>query len=297
MSEFLLLKNLRIQNANALADPYVAGFPAMTGWLGFMKALERQVQREYGYEKIQFSSLAVCCHKAELQAYKGKLYSLMGMVYPMKIQRNTLVRPSFIPEARIHLSVSLLIRIIFPDGKNKAGFPDVVKKHAMTLKAAGGDILSVESVSLECVEDEPQSGNKSASVKRIFRRMMPGYVLIERRELLERDMRAGWDAMQALLRYLRIYHVPEFDEEGNCSWNNERAELGWLVPIAVGYQRLGPLGKVKNQRDPEKEHCFVESVVTLGEWVLPVRLHSIEEMMWHTEYIPAKQLYLCKNAE
>ena len=40
---YLLLKNIMIQNANALSGALIAGFPAVTAWLGFVYALERKV--------------------------------------------------------------------------------------------------------------------------------------------------------------------------------------------------------------------------------------------------------------
>ena len=70
---------------------------------------------------------------------------------------------------------------------------------------------------------------------------------------------------------------------------------GWLVPIAVGFRGISELGKVKNQRDITKPHRFVEPIVTLGEFKLPYRVTSIDEIMWHYEYESDGNFYLCVN--
>ncbi|MGL5336624.1 MAG: type I-F CRISPR-associated protein Csy2, partial [Enterovibrio sp.] len=41
----LILPHLKIHNANALSSPFTIGFPAMTAWLGFMRALERKLNQ------------------------------------------------------------------------------------------------------------------------------------------------------------------------------------------------------------------------------------------------------------
>lgn len=43
---YLLLKNILIRNANALSGALIAGFPAVTAWLGFIHALERKVRKK-----------------------------------------------------------------------------------------------------------------------------------------------------------------------------------------------------------------------------------------------------------
>ena len=67
------------------------------------------------------------------------------------------------------------------------------------------------------------------------------------------------------------------------------------MPIAIGFKGLSPLGKVKNQRDPDTPHRFAETIVTLGEFKMVHRFKNIDEMMWHYVYEENNQLYLCKN--
>ena len=78
---------------------------------------------------------------------------------------------------------------------------------------------------------------------------------------------------------------------------NGLKESGWLVPIAVGFKRISEVGKIKGQRDKSKNHCFVEPVVTIGEFKMAYRFESIDDMMWHYEYKENEKLYLCVNQQ
>ena len=93
---------------------------------------------------------------------------------------------------------------------------------------------------------------------------------------------------------MHVYSKIE-DEKNTRTWHYEKREPGWLVPIAIGFKGISPIGKVQNQRDETADHCFVESVVTLGEFRMTYRFQSVEDMMWHYEYDAANQLYICKN--
>lgn len=68
---YLLLRQVKIHNANAFSSPLTIGFPAMTAWLGAMHALERMLRRNEALSGIRLKKLAVSCHDFNLQTYKG----------------------------------------------------------------------------------------------------------------------------------------------------------------------------------------------------------------------------------
>ena len=108
----------------------------------------------------------------------------------------------------------------------------------------------------------------------------------------------GKDSLDRLLHYLKVHQTAEKDESGKVTGRKyEKAAAGWIVPLAVGFKGLSPLGKVKNQRDPDTPHRFAESIVTLGEFKMAHRFRDIDGMMWHYAYEKTNQLYLCKNKE
>ena len=124
---------------------------------------------------------------------------------------------------------------------------------------------------------------------------MPGYVIIERRELIQEEMKKGHDAIDALLDYLAIHNHCEQDEKGNISWTRKRKTAGWIVPIATGFHGISELAQAKNQRDPDTPHRFAESLVTLGEFKMAHRIKSINEMLWHYQVEKEHKLYLCEH--
>jgi CRISPR-associated protein Csy2 len=65
--------------------------------------------------------------------------------------------------------------------------------------------------------------------------------------------------------------------------------------LAVGFQGISELGEAQNARDTTTPHRFAESVVTLGEFKMPHRLESLDEMMWRYRYLADKDLYLCET--
>lgn len=73
--------------------------------------------------------------------------SLVGTANPLNEKGE---RPSFIEDARIHLSVSLLIEAERVDGNNMELLEQAVKEILPRMKMAGGDILDIRK-SKSCV--------------------------------------------------------------------------------------------------------------------------------------------------
>ena len=156
------------------------------------------------------------------------------------------------------------------------------------MKLAGGDIIS---------SGKPETvftlGGDS-SEKRLLRRLMPGYALIERRDLLS-SPETGKDCLERILDALKIHTVVTLDGEDKVTHVSTKRYDGWIVPIAAGFKTIAPVGKVKNTRDSNYDHAFVENILTLGEFKMPYRFDSVDEIMWHYEYRQDQGLYLCVN--
>ncbi|MFZ4703260.1 MAG: type I-F CRISPR-associated protein Csy2, partial [Candidatus Methylumidiphilus sp.] len=127
--------------------------------------------------------------------------------------------------------------------------------------------------------------------------LMPGYVLVERRDLMIQAMKEeGLDALDALLSHLKIMHRSTQDEKTDkVTWTSKRKTTGWLVPIAVGFQGISELGKAANQRDTDTPHRFAESVVTLGEFKMPHRIDNLDDVLWQYHVETEQNLYLCRT--
>lgn len=299
MINILLIPRIEIQNANALSSPYTIGFPAMTAWLGAVHALQRKLNAA-GFENLVFSSAAIACHRFDLQTYKGQgdyIASIIGTGNPLD---KTGSRPSFIEEARCHLTVSLVIEyhglgdeLSLEDVEDD--FKIALPQQLHTLKLAGGDILSFDPPELKLIDDEKAH-------QQLMRQLMPSHLLIERRELMQQAMAEAEnpDAITALLDYLTVHHNSEEkdgEKEGEkiVEWTAKRKTAGWIVPIATGFHGISDLGQAQHQRDPDTPHRFAESIVTLGEFIMPYRIKRLEEMLWHTHADLENNLYLCQQ--
>jgi len=288
MKRILLIPRINVNGANALSSPYTIGFPAMTAWLGATRALERKLNGT-DYSTLRFKSMAVVCHRIDLRTFQGDgdyVYSLIGTGNPLDKNGN---RSPFIEEARCHLTVSLVLECEHLGVIDEDDFTKTVDRLILgRMKLAGGDIQSSKTSELLEIDDESSS-------KKLLRRLMPGHCLIERRDLMKRSMEEGQDAIDALLDYLKVTHRSELDDNDNWAWTTRRKEKGWIVPVATGFHGITDLGKAKNQRDPNIAHRFAESVVTLGEFVMPYRFTDLDNMLWHYHTDLENNLYLCQQ--
>jgi len=292
MKKYLLLSHIYIHNANAMSSPYTIGFPAMTAWLGTVHALQRIIQQK-GFAEVFLTQTAVACHKFNLQTYRGKgdfVNSIIGTANPLKKKGKDFERPPFIEEARCYLEISLIVEVTGVNGDNKIDFLSNIREQLYKMKMAGGDILSFKNVDLVFVDSD-----NDMQVKSLIRKFMPGYVLIERRDLMTKAMDINQDALSALLDYIKVTYNSSIDDNENITWSPSKKEPGWIVPIAVGFKGISEIGKAQNQRDENTEHRFAESVVTLGEFKIPYRFENIEDMMWHYSVDLENDLYVCKN--
>lgn len=291
MRQFLLIPHLKLHNANAMSSPYTIGFPAMTAWLGAVHALQRKLQSK-GCE-VSLTKVGVSCHEFNLQTYKGQgdfVHSIIGTANPLDKDGS---RPAFIEEARSHLEVSLLIECQNIDPDEKEQFLEDVQQLICSMKFASGDVLAVKKCQILQFDED---ADQDRELKPILNKLMLGHVLVERRDLVIERMKQGKDALDAVLDYLKVTHSSSVDENGKVIWTSKRNAQGWLVPIAVGFQGISDLGQAKNQRDADTPHRFAESVLTLGEFMMPYRIEHIDQLLWQYHVDLENNLYLCQNS-
>lgn len=288
MSQYLLLKSVCVQNANALSSPFTFGFPAVTAFTGFAHALQRYLNPNSDPGKILVNGVGIVCHHFEMQDHQeGFSRALKLTANPLNKEGN---RPSFVEEGRCHFTVSLLLEVEnLPVGERplKRLF-DEVEQHVLgNMKLAGGDILGLDRHRpIQVLKDEPASR----------RYLMPGYLLMERREFLEKAMQHGQDALEALYGFIQIRHVSEQKAGGEVVWGASRAQPGWLVPIATGFHGVSKLSDGALQvRDTKYPHRFVESLVTLGEFVMPNRIEVLADCIWRN--LHEDDIYACVQQE
>jgi CRISPR-associated protein Csy2 len=298
----LVLDTIKVLGANAISSYATIGVPAVTAIGGSLHALERKLKQQD--IKIKLNNFAMLYKDVDLQVHKqGYTNSIKTTANP-SILKNTagdIQRPPFNPEAKCHLELSLVISIEHIEDEVK--ICNSIKQLLPTMKLASGDILNTENVYITHVdESDDQSFNMFIS------KLMPSFVLIERKDLMTEAMEQGKDAVDALLDNLAVYHrctktpiniaenntqvAIDKEQKFKIEWQKpSRNNSGWIVPIAVGYQGISPLGKAKNTRDSSTPHRFAESIITLGEFKMPYRFSSIDDMLWQYNHDAEADLY------
>lgn len=301
MSTLILLRRVRVENANAIAG-VTWGFPAITHFLGFTHALSRRLSETEG---LTLGGCAVISHEHQLHAHTS------GRDYQLALTRNPLTREgktaSFNEEGRMHMTVSLLLECHgeIPNGEyGQRALSELLMKLCPTLRLAGGIIVSIQEIS---VMDAPADDRDMA---RLQWRLMPGFVLRDRsawltehhQSLREQDPDAT--LLDAWLDFAALKMAAETPEEGEikegdpASWHYvPKPQPGYLVPLMTGYQRISPLyapGIVANTRDAQTPFAFTEAVYGIGEWCGLHRISSLEEIFWR--YRTTETGYYCQGA-
>ena len=302
IQNILTIPKIDIAEANAFSSPFTVGFPAMTAWLGAMHALERKL-RSQDFTDFRVNGVGVISNEFELRAIKsGYITSIIGERHPLKKKKNSneFVSPSFVEEPKCHLTASLLLSFSGVDPDDYDQLKDAVSNELHKMRIAGGIIKKFQKPLIDSLDQ--YTDNYKADVKRLTARVMPGYALIERRDLMLDAMKEGTDALDALLQAVAVKQEcegdppPEEHPEKNVAWaKGKRKHEGWIVPIATGFHGLTETGISLNQRDPETPHRFAESLVTLGEFKMAYKINSINDLLWSYDYDSENNLYTCKQ--
>ncbi|THF62838.1 type I-F CRISPR-associated protein Csy2 [Pseudothauera nasutitermitis] len=302
----LVLPRLRVQNANAISSPLTHGFPSMTAFLGLMWALERKTQAA-GLD-LQFNAVSAVVHNHQELVTDG------GFIHSLRLTRNPLDKDggsaAIVEEGRIHLDISLVFAV------QSQALLDA--QAAPAIAAQVGDLLAAMRIAGGTVVQSPVPRGRrlpyvmsltgdAESREKLFGqltlRLLPGFALVERSDLLAQRHAAlqaqhpGATRLDAWLSLSRInWHWQEEGDGGQ--WRHDRQNLGWIVPIPLGYGALGelqPAGSVANARDWGTPFRFVESLYGIGQWLSPHRLYSPQQLLWYADSHLQDGLYRCRN--
>ncbi|MDD9195064.1 type I-F CRISPR-associated protein Csy2 [Aliivibrio sp. S3MY1] len=292
MSRYLLLKDISVQNANAIAG-LTYGFPSMTNFLGFAHALSRKLSSELA---ITLGGVAVISHENMVHARQPKEWG----DYVFALTRNPLTQKGTTApineEGRMNMTISLLIEVhgllggaMYQEDQLVNEVENLVPK----LRIAGGQITQIGSISLTNKEED----------KKVLRRLMPGFVLLDRSEYLTehvKNIHEQGEQISVFDAWCDFYKVKyqatrvesEAEDQGELSnkakWEFvKKPQMGYLVPIMSGFCAISPLyeaGKVDNVRDTTVPVAFTEAAYGVGEWMSPHRLTNIDDAIWRYEH-------------
>jgi len=320
----LAIPHLRVQNANAISSPLTWGFPAMTAFIGLMRALERRLGLDPG---IAFFAVGVVCHDFEAQINRS------GFTHAFRLTRNP-VQPdgrsaAIVEEGRVHLEVTLVFDVEISDAHladvPRQALAQRIADELAGMRLAGGSIMPrLQGTSrrvptrpvLEPVPDadDNDAGEQHKWFRRLARRWLPGFALVSRDDLLrarlaelraENPTATALDAWLDLSRWNSHADAPPTNAQGEPSvkveWQTDHRP-GWIVPIPVGFSALSdlqPPGSVRGARDMTTSFRFVETVWSVGQWISPHRLKRLDDLLWEPVHDPehptASGLYRCHN--
>jgi len=306
----ILLPRLQIQNGNAVSGPLTWSFPSPTAFTGFVHALERKLADEL---QQGFGGVGIVCHKFEPQVTQpaGKYTRVF------QLTRNPLAKDgktaAIVEEGRSHMEVSLVFTLYdYIDAEDGEEFVEQLMNVMHSMRLAGGSILPKRNGKRYDAQYWPlpqDQVGKDETFRKLRRQLLPGFALVQRQDRLQerlaelRDKDSQANALDALLDLTRLNFEPDLpnpdkpDDPGAKQWGI-RKHPGWLVPLPIGYAAISPLyqpGEVRNARDNETPFAFVENLYSLGEWLSPHRLSTLQQLLWHQEADVDKGLYQCIN--
>ena len=329
----LLLPRLRVQNANAISSPLTWGFPPPSAFTGFTHALQRRLNSQ-GLD-LRFGSVGIACHQFEPQTFQppGRYTQVFNLTRnPLDKDGNT---QAIVEEGRTHLEVSLIITVSGDDcplnDEQCTALAANVLHQAEGMRLAGGSILPNPRRGKHPARWMDWPANRegqSSAFAQLRRHLAPGFVLVSRSQLLAdhvtamQSVRSEATALDALLDLCALHYTPPTltttdaeiatgvgDDAADVQvvnapavvskdWTVLRRKPGWLVPLPVGYAAISPLyapGEVKIARDNDTPFRFVESVLSLGEWVGPHRIKNLHDLLWRHHAQPEAGLYVTHN--
>lgn len=177
MSQYLLIQRIKVQNANAVSG-FTWGFPAITHFLGFSHNLSRKLGLSSDLSNINLTGCAVIAHSSNLNTFEtenGILFSQhRGTNYLDTTKPGDAHKiPSVIEEAKMNMTVSLLIPVEGYLGGLEEELISFINNACQTQRLAGGTVLSIGNI--ELIDLSNQSNQRS-----LRRKLLPGFVLQDR---------------------------------------------------------------------------------------------------------------------
>ncbi len=309
---YIIFKRIEVQGANCIAG-FTYGFPAITHFLGFAHALSRKLSQS---EQLNMQGCAVICHQHQIHAYQPKGYGdyvFAQSKNPPIFKRDASETPPIVEEGKMNMCVSLIMECPNFTMSREVEI-DALKKNLISLahqhRLAGGSIHNIQAVHVFSEKNDPEQKNKQ--MRKIKRLLLPGFVLMDRSDLLEEhyqnlqknqpdaeliDAWLDFSAMKYKANPILEDGQVEADSETKAEWVRlDKPANGWLMPITNGYKAIAPIyppGEVAKTRDLIYPFCFVEAVHSVGEWRSLHRIQQVTDMLWQYHY--EDDWYLCRQ--
>lgn len=307
---YVLIKNIHVQNANAISSPITYGFPAISGFTGAVHALSRKISEVSGLEHVRLDGVLISCYDCSPQLYREETYK----EYTFNQTRNPLTKSgktaAIIEEGRCHLRLSLIIGVYADDFILEKDCIKQLKK-TITVKIqqqrlAGGSVNGLDRFN-------PIDYLAAEEINDFSKRLLPAFILMDAGEDLVKitsklqEHNPDITALDTLVKTATLHHEPIGSSETTNNINKVtqwqttsiKKGKGWLVPIPIGFQGISErynAGTMQNIRNPEYPSQYVEAIYGLGKWVFPHRIEDLADALWYHKYDESNELYLVTQA-
>jgi CRISPR-associated protein Csy2 len=263
-TKYLVIGPVRVHDLSATQPDIIAGYPMPTAVAGFGYKLRLDVEKILGEDLFEHGGTAVIVHShTELQGHsknpqEDKDKARAGAGAP--------IIDEFRAKAVLSFVVSLEERDADSDYKSELmEAAEALGRRVPEWIFAGGKVMPI-------VGGRHATKTSYASpetLARTLRRLPPGYLLIDRHDLMVERVEAGRDTLDALLDLLEATEVEiegDGDERPKKVWR--RRQRGWIVPLSVGFQaierpRVRSKARVNDGRTP---HVYAETIYSVGEY-------------------------------
>jgi CRISPR-associated protein Csy2 len=187
MSQYILLNRIEIQDANAIAG-ITWGFPAITGFLGFVHALSLKLKKS-GFSGVSLDEkVMIVSHEFEHKTYVNdyqitRFSQRRGANFYSDTESGkkskTMTR---IEEGRMDLTISMLIPIAGRVSANKKdSFTNFLERTVPLMRISSGSVLKIGNIELLAL-DESNPANKIL----LKRKLTPGFILQDCSDVLQK---------------------------------------------------------------------------------------------------------------
>lgn len=303
---YLLFSKIEVENANALSGNLIYGTPSITGIKGAFHAMSRSLLKE---SKVALRGVLVACHELKVLASRSEshknyrfLQQRQGIVtkadYESVYKKGS--APSIIESAYCYMNMSFVVEVVCDHDLNaeeKQVLVEQMYQRIQHQRIAGGSVRLFKNKSkIDFIEYE--------DLDAVTYRMSDGYILTDATDdlIALTDEHPSKSPLDILIGVCSTTWTPINDDK-SLSWKAGRlgAGLGWLVPMAIGYQSITKSFEpcdIENSRagkEGDTRSTYVESVYGLGKWVSPHKLRLDGELVnsfWYYKYQPESSLYL-----
>lgn len=276
-TSYLILKELKVQNASSYNNFYCVGFPGVTSFSGFSDAVCRRISEVVG-TRVTSEAFAILVHGAtHHEGMERHVRYMQG-----EKTADLASPPSMKQEHKCDMTVTVIIKTAYhgkATGWGKASTDSlhtVFNEHhadiadaVASLRLAGGTITNdIFDDDIVLCKKHFLSGESLDSVEKIVRKLNPGFFMASATPLFEQYMTLfDGDALKAISHACALYRE---EPEGEGRARYRRAQQGWITPTNIGYVGITEPSQVDGARS-DTPLVYAEPLTGLVEYVFAPR--------------------------